>query len=84
MFLSQFSLLAYFLYSVTLIGLLERKCVLCNLCLVLIDLRIPLVIHGLVHNYSFFWDNCLIGAWLSAIDLTRSVILVAVSCRSLL
>ena len=43
-----------------------------------------LVIHGLVHNSCFFWDNFLIGACLSAIDLIRSIILVVVSSRSLL
>ena len=44
-----------------------------------------LVIHGLVHNSCFFWDNFLIGACLSTIDyLIRSIILVVVSSRSLL
>ena len=46
---------------------------------VLIDLRIPLAIHGLVHNFCFFWDNCLIGACLFGIDLIRSVILLALN-----
>ena len=73
MFLSRFSLLAYFLYSVTLIELLERKCVLYNLCLVLLDLRnytisYPPALYTISVSFGTIRLNCLISACLSAID----------------
>ena len=45
-----------------------------SLSLVLIDLRIPLVIHGLVHNFCFFWDSCLINIGASLLQTSTRVV----------
>ena len=83
MFLSLFTLFEYCLNSHIFIGSLDRKWRLYIACFLLIDLSIPLDIQGFLKSFCCFLDTCYLGACLSTINLSASIVWAVTSCKSL-